>query len=409
MKSEFKHIMLFLLLGELLASCGGGAKKSSGFWEQCDVIAQWNVVNGDSVLSCDLSLAKKKFLLPMSCLFDTLKVVKLESRDDILVGRGYPLISENYIGIREENAPYRLFTRKGEFVCNVGSIGQGPGEYNLIYSSQIDEEYGRIYLLPWPAALSILVYDLQGQFIESIPLAYRVRKGHLYVDSDKQQVTIVNLAFEGTDNTTVAWVQDWQGNIIRENKAPQMLLKPDYCNEVYLHKRNGDEVTFSYSRCFPEQQDTLYTYNIGNNKLTSLYTTNFGEGLIGHNYETCSGYYITGIYGPNDDPSTIMLHTAIIKHRIIVDGRTLRGGYFRFMNDFLGGIHIEKCFIACGYSLYEDTGFSMCMESGMILELIDERLSENISEEARRFLLDWKADISENDNSYVILGKPKEK
>lgn len=104
-----------------------------------------------------------------------------------------------------------------------------------------------------------------------------------------------------------------------------------------------------------------------------------------------------------------MLYTVVVTDRIIVDSRTLRGAHFQFMNDFLGGIHLEKRLIECGYTLYDDTGFSMCVcvEPGILLELIEERLAEKIFNNTRQFLLEWKEQISENDNSYVILGKTK--
>lgn len=400
------HVMgvLEILFCALLASCVGKTEKSKGdIWERCDVIASWRVVNGDSLLSCDFSAARQKIRLPLSSILDTLEVVRLEDREDALVGRGWPEVSENYIGIRESRSPYKLFTREGKFIGHVGNVGQGPGEYTLIYSSQIDEAHDRIYLLPWNAR-QVLAYDLRGQFIENIPLAYLVPKGHVQVDYDKRRVVVMNMAFEGMENISVAWLQDWEGNIIHENKSPQMLLQPDFSNEIYMHGREMNALTFSYLRILPVP-DSLYLYQPDANKLTPLFTMDFGADSPSHNYLTCSGYYMTEIYGPNPDPKTTHLYTSVVVDRVIVDSRSLRGAHFSFMNDLLGGIHLEKSFLECGYTLYQDAGFGMCIEPSLLLELIEERLIEALPEKTRQFLLSWKESISMDDNSYVILGK----
>ena len=47
----------------------------------------------------------------------------------------------------------------------------------------------------------------------------------------------------------------------------------------------------------------------------------------------------------------------------------------------------------------------VCVEPGILLELIEERLTEKISNNTRQFLLKWKEQICKNDNSDVILGK----
>jgi hypothetical protein len=397
-------VVLVMFFCALLVSCVGKTEKSKGdIWERCNVVASWQVVNGDSLLSCDFSAARQKIQLPLSSILDTLEVVRLENREDALVGRGWPEVSENYIGIRESRSPYKLFTREGKFIGNVGNVGQGPGEYTLIYSSQIDEAHDRIYLLPWNAR-QVLAYDLRGQFIENIPLAYLVPKGYVQVDYEKRRVVVMNLAFEEMENISVAWLQDWEGNIIHENKSSQMLLQPDFSNEIYIHNREMDALTFSYLRSLPVP-DSLYLYQADANKLTPLFTMDFGADSPLHNYLTCSGFYMTEIYGPNPDPKTTHLYTSVVVDRVIVDSRSLRGAHFCFMNDFLGGIHLEKSFLECGYTLYQDAGFGMCIEPSLLLELIEERLIEALPEKTRNFLLSFQESISTEDNNYVILGK----
>ncbi len=388
----YQSLVLFLLLaGGLLTSCNDKKDVSSSVFEKYGVIASRQVVNGDTVMACDVSLTKEPVELPLSLLIDTLEVIKLDQKEEALVGRGWITVSDNYLGISESGSAYKLFTRQGQFVCNVGGVGQGPGEYRLIYSSQLDEANGRIYLLPWQSQ-EILSYDMQGNFVESIPLPYRVPKGSFQVNPAKRQVTVVQLAFM---DSPVAWVQDWEGNIIHENRSPQMSLQPDFSNEVSVYKRGSNFLDFSIMRAMPTT-DSLYSYRTETNKLVPLFTANFSGDIPFHTFTESSNYYITQIYGPNPDPKIMRL---TVVNRIIVDKQTLKGGQYKMVNDFLGGISLEEVFSEYDYTL--------CMEPSSLLELIEERLTEDISSKDRDFLNAWKNDISEDDNSYVIIGKAK--
>ena len=60
-------VVLVMFFCALLVSCVGKTEKSKGdIWERCNVVASWQVVNGDSLLSCDFSAARQKIQLPLS-------------------------------------------------------------------------------------------------------------------------------------------------------------------------------------------------------------------------------------------------------------------------------------------------------------------------------------------------------
>lgn len=44
----------------------------------------------------------------------------------------------------------QAFDRKGYFITMIGSIGQGPGEYQTIYDAQIDEKTIGFICCPGP-------------------------------------------------------------------------------------------------------------------------------------------------------------------------------------------------------------------------------------------------------------------
>ena len=399
MRTIFQLSILFLAV--LMAGCGENSNDNTQWIEKCSIVANRTVVSGDTVITCDMSAVKESVRIPFSIFFEPLEVVKLDnSNEDALVSEAHMItVADNYLGINVAHYPYKLFTRQGKFICRVGNIGQGPGEYDLIYDSQIDEANNRIYILPWTTK-QILSYDLKGNYLGSIPLPYMVRKGKIKVDYDKQQVAVLQLAFMGDP---VAWVQDMEGNILLENKSPQMDMAPDYSNEISLFQTGGSGLVFSIHHYMPTA-DSLYTYCTDNNSLIPLFTTDFGSEIPSHTFKGCGNYYLTDIYGPNTDPKTMHLYTAMVVRRIIVDKQTLRGAYYKMENRALGGIALEskRWFL-------NEYGYTLCWDPGDLLDLIEERLEDpKIPIADREFLNVWKSKISPDDNGYVILGKKKE-
>ena len=392
-------VCTFALLPILMASCKNNGNDGDNIqWiEKCSVIADKVTVGSDTVITCNMSAVKESIRLPFSTFFDTLEVIKLDnSNEDALVSESNMItVTDNYLGINVENSPYKLFTRQGKFICRVGNIGQGPGEYNLIYSSQIDEANNRIYLLPWTTK-QLLVYDLKGDFVGKIPLPYLVHKGEFHVNHDERKVTVTHLAFT---SDPVVWIQDMKGNILSEIKSPHMTAS-GYSNEINLYKGENTALTFSIHHYMPIV-DSLYTYNTDNNRLIPLFTTDFGSEIPSHTLGDCGNYYLTDIYGPNTDPKTMHMYTGMVVKRIIVDKRTLRGADYKMVNTELGGIALES-----KRWFMNEYGYTVCWDPGDLLDLIEERLADqNIPDEDRKFLNVWKSKISQDDNGYVILGK----
>ncbi len=401
----------FALLPVLMASCGSRDNKNTQWIDKCSVVADRLVADGDTMIVCDYSAVKESVRIPFSMWVDELEVVKLDnSTEEALIGFAWPLeITENYIGINVDNSPFRIFTRQGKFVASIGSIGQGPGEYTLIYDHQIDEAHNRVYLLPWTTK-QILVYDFQGNFIGKIPLPYLVHLGQIHVDYDRQRVTIMQLSFKnknilnnGIPSPSV-WVQDLEGNIVHENKASQLALSGGYGNGIRFCEKRANHYVFSMFRTIPDVADSLYTYLPDENRLSPQFTVNFGNEKPKHDYRDYGDYYYTYIWGANNNPRFMHIFTAIVVNRIVVDKRTLKGAFYEMKNDYLGGIALDDQWWA-----WTEYGYAACMDPGDLLDLIEERLADpKISTGNREFLNVWKSKISPDDNSYVILEKRKE-
>ena len=178
-QSPFKAtvILCLLMLHALIFTDCSQSGRSSRTIGNLPTVAK----NVNGLIVCDKSLLNETVTIPLSFFIEgELQIVKLDDSDEALVKNTAAKISDNHILIKEDmrsTLPCKLFDKKtGKFIANIGSIGQGPNEYTNIYDQQIDEPNNRIYLLPWNKK-EILVYDLQGNALEPIPLCHSVPKG----------------------------------------------------------------------------------------------------------------------------------------------------------------------------------------------------------------------------------------
>lgn len=182
--------------------------------------------------------------------------------------------------------PAKLYDRAtGKFLCDVGAIGRGPGEYLNTYGSpRIDEKDGTIWLLPWQTK-TLLGYDLStDKFKKEIPLKYEVPKGQFQVDSKAGTVTVAALPFRDIV-PMIAWKQDMQGNVLWEIPSGHLALTPDFSNEI--QSTGNLQGIFDLSIItWGGGNDSLYVIDEGS--LRPVYTIDFNtkEEKTGADYQT---------------------------------------------------------------------------------------------------------------------------
>ena len=94
-----------------------------------------------TLISCDLKALKDTVDIPLSYLTEELQIVKLDNRDEALVGGWVrTTIGDKYILVsNKKQIPYKLFTRDGKFITTIGAYGEGPNEYANTYAEQLDD------------------------------------------------------------------------------------------------------------------------------------------------------------------------------------------------------------------------------------------------------------------------------
>lgn len=101
----------------------------------------------------------------------------------------------------------------------------------------------------------------------------RVPKGKFRVDTEKSEVTLTTLPFEGWP--AVVWTQDFKGK--RKNFiAPGHLTVPrDFSNEVFMDNNTNDYGVMLMVIMPAPRTDSLYHYNAAQNRLEARFTVEY--------------------------------------------------------------------------------------------------------------------------------------
>ena len=354
--------------------------------------------NGEDLYVCDYFKLKNDTLtLKLSDLIKSLEVIKLDTASNATIGGGGVNCSDNYLLLRPNwQSTYKLFDRKGKFLCDVGGYGRGPGEYMRIYDVQLDEKGGRIYILPWQTR-ELLMYNLQGEYIKSISLAGFLPMGKFKVEGDK--VSLITLPFvkHARDSVTlIAFQQDFEGNVIDSVSALPYGIKTEYADWLNFNRKFPAFHIYQWDGV----QDSLYHYVPGRNRLTPKFTVNYGgvESIPLHEYNEFGDYFWFTTY------KLVRLENGQYSNkrekRILVDKKNLKAGPLKIENDLLGGELM-------GWN-FSDGYYTENLSPVKLKDRLEKFSKEKgLSEETRKRVDELLNTIQEDDNNYVIIGEMK--
>ena len=245
---------------------------------------------GDTLVVANFDLMTDTVDFPMSLLFSDFELVKLEDKEDALIGNEtLTFVSPSYIGVYSFFTGYKLFNRQGEYLTNISNKGNGPDEYPTgVGESFIDEDSNCVYLT-YPAATKILAFDFHGNPANHIQLAYgNIKKTTTFFDEDRQHLYVLNLAFN--EDEPIVWKQDLQGNVLKQLPAKHLAAIPNFSNslDAYL---NTTAIDFSIGYYYTDRLDTLYHYDENSNNLAPVFTTNLDCLSNFHQYIELPDFY----------------------------------------------------------------------------------------------------------------------
>lgn len=351
--------------------------------------------DSSEMMVVDESLVTESRDMLLSDLAEDFRIVRFDNRDEALFQPGMPAFSDNYIAVGKK--PVKLFTRDGKYVCDIGAVGNGPGEYYVgAYDVLIDEPSDRIYVAGF--GQNVNCYDLRGNFIGVAGLNKPLNKGKLFLNSDST-VSAVQLCFrEDKENAFVAAnfsVGDAPGDTVRYVYAPQLAV-----NSI---DEEGRTVGFNHElwsfRCSPRQtfhttfNDTLYHYNAPAGRLEAVFRLDMtperkdGAFFI---YQELPGHIFANIIGGENNGT------------IVVDKQTheaWRAG--EKVNDFFFDLK-------WGWSFHDGYMFDI-YEPLELQDKLQKEIDEgNISSAHREAVEEFMSTLRENDNNIMLVARLKE-
>ena len=367
--------------------------------------------NGDgNLISVNFNRVDKGPVTNISELAAEPEFIALDSRvEAFATGYNYAF-SDHYICIGASmRGPAKLYDRAtGKFLCDVGTIGRGPGEYLNTYGApRIDEEDGTIWLLPWQTK-TLLGFDIAtGKFKKEVPLKYGVPKGQFSVDSKAGTVTVAALPFRDLV-PMIAWQQDMQGNVLWEIPSGHLTLTPDFSNEI--ESNCNVEGAFDLSLItWSGGSDSLYVINEG--RLDPVYTIDFNtkevesedynlnvnEDAPIHSYIMLPDRFITSVSYP---VQTEWGFSTGKPEYVITDRRTGESVRTTFFNDYLAR--------ETDYASFTGGYWYTVTDPETFAEDAEKALKEgNLSDENKARIQEILKDLTPESNNIVILAPLK--
>lgn len=350
-------------------------------------------INGYQVIICEEDSLGEQIDINLSDLIDSLEVIRLENEDSAYFKPYWFSISEHYIGIIQSLNTFKLFDKKGHFIGDVGSVGQGPGEYVHVNDALIDEAEGCIYIVPSHGSKSILKYNLRGEFISKLYLGADLYIPNLFYSGDST-IALTNMCFEDVGGDFIgATISKSDGHIIKKVNYSPLVLN---LNEGG-HRAGLEHYMWSY-RNTPNfsikvtVSDTLYHYDYEDNKIKPVFTFNMRESRRGDSWFLFS--------------ELPFHYTVMIKDKgdVIIDKRTGKASYFQLKNDIIGNESLPSCYF------FKDGYFCQILEPVELKEIINKALDTgNYNKDKEEYWINLASSINDNDNSIILLGKLKTK
>lgn len=344
--------------------------------------------DGTELTLCDFNKVKDTLDIPLSEWVEDCQIVRFENTDTALFKFWWPAISEHYIGIRQEGGVFKLFNHQGKFLCDIGTVGQGPGEYSgSLYSEAIDENNKCIYLAPFFGSNKLLKYHIDGSFDADIEVGEVLNKPRIALNPDGS-LSLVHLCFQGRNEMIAAHITK-DGTVTTLKPTAEQAINPldkngnfvGFNNEIWSYN-NVEGLKF-----MPMPTDTLYNYNPESNRLEARFAlSNAPKGKdIFFIYNELPGKFLATLWGTGT---------------IVVDMKNQQSRYVKLKNDFFGGMDAPMNFT---------NGWFFAMYEPMVLmEKIEKRLAEtsctNKDKEVLNKLLE---SLNENDNNVMFMGKLK--
>ena len=352
------------------------------------------IVSGKKMYVFSLnSLKADTVILPLSSLLEDCRLVQLETNDDAYFRQWFTTVTEKYIGVRQQGGnPYKLFNSSGKFLCNVGSIGQGPGEYSgTLYDDIIDEKNELIYLSPF-SGNKIYVFNTSGQHVKNIISPQWLAKPKIFLSDGILTVLHMAMKHENPNNpaanaaNAIAIQFDVNtGEVLKQLAPPEHLIAKNFDGEIF-NTRNATGI-FDFVHT---DSDTLYHFDVKDNRILPIFTMSYNssEKPYKQYFQLNKDLFFTFVFG---------------KGLVATNLKTKTSSWVKVVNDYYGNIPAPTYIIHLRNGFYVNN-----IQPEQLKDEIERRLSQkNCTDGDRQILKKIQSTLKEGDNNVVFVGKLK--
>ena len=237
----------------------------------------------------------------------------------------------------------------------------------------------------------------------------------VYINNDNVLVFMLPFLAHKTNprykkaDKNVCWTQDRKGNIIQSIPAGKYAMNLSPCSQIYTSHLYKDSPVYSFSirDVNMTRADTIYHYNIRENTMYPVYTTNmpYNKLCLVSSAESPSHYYT--IQTKYKDGTEVNPWFIEYYRMLQVDKKTKKARYVRIKNDMLGGIDVPV--LSFLLQMKDDTLWLHYDDMLDLKEQLEEALETNkdMSDEVRKRITGMKNRLNENDNDILVICKFK--
>ena len=357
--------------------------------------------NVKPIPTVDLQNPSESREIKLSELLDEIQVIKLETRDSILLGPNtHYLVSDKHI-ISVDRDKILQFSKDGVFVRILVKAGKGPEEFLRAEAFALDDKNDILFINHRGDSRNIISYNLAN--------GHRIKKISTGVDNLISQIIVI-----GDSILTIVPMMNKEYNFYYLTTSGHFIsgFAPPKAKNIGLE--TSIVLVNNQLYYMPKEYDTLFIVNKGSSIPYCFFNI---ENRFSYDNNEIGNF----VYLSSNAPAFMIANKAHARIKLNSDGETFsmngdkQTRYFvskkdfsvyeitDFYNDFLG---FKENLDEWDNYLYitNDLGY-VCYSSFELKQKIKETLtSGKISDQVRNRILDLNGQITENDNPILVVG-----
>jgi len=210
-----------------------------------------------------------------SDVFDSVKIIPLESPDSGLIGRIDKILVHNnkiFILDQVQRKSVLEFDMNGKFIRHFGKVGRGPGEYIEPNDMSVNDKEVAIWVND---QRKFITYDLNGNYLREIRTGTLAKSG---VQLEREKFALY-LDIGGEINTTETFDLKVFNNFGKNTYDAFEKKDKNFSKGAFFFSQFNNSYLVS-----PGYSNKIYEINAANDTLTEKYNIDFGEYTLPEDY-----------------------------------------------------------------------------------------------------------------------------